>query len=169
METGTSNVINALSAAVQAFATLVLVVITVLQMRQTNKSLGSMERSMKADFLPILAIGHRMTRFDEKVLSIYMTNCGKGIARKPKIIFPGQKDIVLNSLQVAEDENAQIEYNIEYILTKVPEYDRKIVIEYRDVYDRKITTEAKLVEKNNLGPDGKLHGLSWDTWTPIIP
>lgn len=124
---------------------------------------------MKADFLPVLMLAYSAYNSTDKILNIQLTNCGKGLARKPKIIFPGQPDITINSLNVGESGNATIEYNIEYVLKKIDLDARKIIIEYQDVFDRKITTEANLIEFNNFGPSGDKRGMAWDFWTPIIP
>ncbi len=57
MNMTTSEVINCVSSVVQAVTTTVLVVITYKQIGQAKKSVESMERSIKADFLPILTLG----------------------------------------------------------------------------------------------------------------
>ena len=166
----TPDTISLIYSGVQAFTTIVLVIITFLQMKEAKKSVDLMERSLKADFLPILMLGIVEHISTDKVLNIILTNCGKGIAIKPKVIFPGHADIVINSINVNENGNSTIEdYSIDYILTKVSTGDRKIIIEYHDVFNRKISTEANLIEINRFGPERNKHGISWDTWTPIIP
>lgn len=165
----TQEIINLIYSGVQAITTVVLVVITYKQMKQGQKSLESVDRSMKADFLPIIILGFSAYNSTEKILNISLTNCGKGLARKPRVIFPGQADIVINSLNVGEVGRVTVDYNTEYILTKTNEKDRKIVIEYHDVFDRKIITEANLIEYKKLGPGADQAGIGWETWTPIIP
>ncbi len=164
-----SEIIISVSAGIQAIATTVLVIITHGQMKQARKSVESMERSTKANFLPVLMIGISAWLSNEKTINVELTNCGKGLARKPRVIFPGQADITINSINVGEVDNVKIDYNIEYILTKIPESDRKIIIEYHDVFGRKIITEANLVELHIFGSSGKERGIGWDFWTPIIP
>lgn len=161
--------ILAVSAGIQAIATIVLVVITYLQMKKATASVESMERSTKAGFLPIIVLGFVTHSSDDKHINIYLSNCGKGIAIKPKVIFPGQADITINSLNVGEQDNVTLEYNIEFILTKTADSDRKILVEYHDVFGRKIMTQAVLRECQNFGPDANGRGISWDTWAPIIP
>ena len=165
----TPEIISLYSSGVQAFATIVLVIITWKQMAQAQKSVESMERSIKADFLPIIMLGIRPSGSSGKTLNISLLNCGKGVAIKPKVIFPGQADIVINSINEKESDNVTINYNKEFILKKIEDRDRKIIIEYKDVYGRKIITEANLVELDRLGPLGNENGIGWESWTPIIP
>jgi archaellum component FlaF (FlaF/FlaG flagellin family) len=165
----TSEIIISISSGVQAITTIVLVRITYKQMIQAQKSVESMERSIKADFLPVLMLGFTAYSSTNTTLNITLTNCGKGLAKKPKVIFPGQPDIIINSLNVGESDNVTINYNMQYILTKIDVRDRKIIIEYQDVFGRKIITEADLVKHEKLGPSGDESGIAWESWTPIIP
>lgn len=163
----TPEVISSISSLVQAITTIALVIITILQMRLAQKSVESMERSIKAGFMPVLQLGILEYDSTDKILNIVLSNCGKGIAIKPKVIFPGHTDIVGNSIDVNESINFTIEYSSEYVIKKVVEAERKIVIEYHDVFNRKISTEANLIEVNRFGPLKNKPGISWDTWTPI--
>ena len=162
-------IISIVVAVIQVLSTIALVIITYKQIKLAANSVESMDRSMKADFLPILMLGIEEFSSTDTSLNIRLINCGKGIAIKPRVIFPGQADIVLNSININESGNARISYTIDYVLTKVSDADRKITIEYRDVFNRKIVTEANLIEVNRLGTTVDQHGISWDTWTPIIP
>lgn len=165
----TSEIISAISSGVQGITTIVLVVITYKQMKQGQKSVESMDRSIKADFLPVLMLGLAGYSSTDKILNLSLTNCGKGLAIKPKVIFPGQADLTINSLNIGEVGNVTIEYKIDYLISKVPEKERKIVIEYLDVFGRKIITEANLVELHTFGTSGDKPGIGWESWTPKIP
>jgi hypothetical protein len=164
-----SEIITLIYSGIQMITTTVLVVITYKQMIQSQKSVESMEKSIKADFLPVLMLGFVAYSSTDRNLNIQLTNCGKGLAKKPKVIFPGQPDITINSINVGKTDNVSIAYNLEYILTKIDEKDRKIIIEYHDVFNRKIITEANLVEHKKLGPTSDKRGIGWESWTPIIP
>ncbi len=154
---------------VQTLTTVVLAVITYFQMKLAALSVKSMENSIKAGFLPILMISLTKYNSTEKTLEIEFSNCGKGIALRPTIVFPGQDDIVNTSLDVGEKGNSTINYSIDFILNKVAEGQRKIVVEYFDVFGRKVVTEACLLEMNDFGPDADKRGIGWKVWNPIIP
>src|SRR3989338_3262139 len=165
----TSETISLISSGLQTITTIILVVITYKQMKLGRESIESVERSTKASFLPIIMLGHLRHTSTDKILNIQLTNCGKGLAIKPKVIFPGQPDVTLNSINIGETGYTTIECNMEFIFKKVNEFDRKIVIEYADVFGRKISTEANLIEIKKLGPSVDKLGIGWDSWTPIIP
>lgn len=164
-----SEIITSISSGLQAITTGILVVITYKQMKQGRESVESMERSTKAGFLPILMLGHLRHSSTDKVLNIKLTNCGKGLAIKPTVIFPGQPDVTMNSINIGGSDYMTIEYNMEYIFKKVAEIDRKIIIEYKDVFGRKIITEAILSEIKKLGTSTDKSGIGWESWSPIIP
>ena len=63
-----------------------MVVITYKQIKLGRESIESVERSTKASFLPILMLGHLRHTSTDKILNIQLTNCGKGLAIKPKVI-----------------------------------------------------------------------------------
>ncbi len=154
---------------VQTLTTVVLAVITYFQMKLAGLSVKSMENSIKAGFLPILMISLIKYSSTEKTLDIEFTNCGKGIALTPKILFPGHDDVVSISLDVGEKGNSTIEYGTDFILNKCTEGERKITIEYFDVFGRKVSTVADLIEMNDLGTDANKRGVGWKSWRPIIP
>lgn len=164
-----SEIIISISSGVQAFTTMVLAVITYKQMKLGRESVESMERNTKANFLPVLILGHVRHTSTDKVLNIQLINCGKGLAIKPKVIFPGKNDVTLNSIDVGKDDYTTIQYDMDYIINKVTDSDRKIVIEYKDVFGRKIITQANLIEINKLGPTVDKLGIGWESWDPITP
>lgn len=160
--------IVSVTAVVQAITTVVLVWITYRQMKHARESVESVDRSMKADFLPILMLGLSTFNSNDTTLNIELSNCGKGVAIRPRVLFPGQDDIVINSISPEESGNATINYQLNYILNKVSERERKIIIEYHDVFGRKVVTEANLVSMK-LGTANDIDGVGWETWNPIIP
>lgn len=164
-----SEIIISISAGIQTVATVILAVITYKQMKLGRESIESMERSTKAGFLPVLILGHARHTSTDKILNIQLINCGKGLAIKPKVMFPGKSDVQLNSIDVGKNDYTTIPYDMEYILTKVSERDRKIVIEYKDVFGRKIVTQANLSKIEKLGPAVDKPGIGWESWDPIIP
>lgn len=158
-----------ISSAVQAVATAILVGVTIFYAIQTKKTVDSMDKNSKADFLPILMLGINPKLSSDKKLLISLENVGKGLAKRPvELRFPGVGPIRLNSMNVGEKTSAIIKYDIDHILD-IPINERKISVSYRDIFDREIKTEAELKEKNTLGPEGKNRGIAWDSWTPIIP
>ncbi len=165
----TSENIQIITSTASVVSTAVLLCITYKQMKWAKMSVKEMENSIKADFLPVLILGLRAYSSTDNILNISLTNCGKGIAIKPKIIFPGQPDVTINSLDVGTSDNVIIRYNIDFILQKNEEHNGKITIEYRDIFGRLIKTEALLKEVNHFGTDSKKRGIGWDSWNPIIP
>lgn len=165
----TPDYVSIISSSIQAVATAILVVVTIYQARQTNKTIQSMDKNSKAESLPILMLGMIIQECNETTLSIELANEGMGLAKRPVVInFPGAAPIHINSISVGGSGRAQITYQLDYIL-QLPVEQRKICVEYHDIFSRKIKTEAELVELNNLGVDGKGRGIGWNSWTPIIP
>lgn len=165
----TSEIITLIYSGIQAITTVALVVITYKQMKLGRESIESVERSTKANFLPILILGHARHTSNGKVLNIQLINCGKGLAIKPRVTFPGKDDVTLNSIDVGKDDYTTINYDIDFILNKVPDCDRKIIIEYKDVFGRKIITQAHLCKIEKLGPSVDKSGIGWESWDPITP
>lgn len=167
--TSTSELVSIWSTAVQALATVVLVVVTIYQARQTNRTIRSMDKNSKAEFLPILALGTYIAECDETTLSIHLSNEGAGLAKRPVVInFPGVAPVHINSISKGESAKAKLTYQLDYIL-QLPVEQRKICVEYHDIFSRIIKTEAALVEQSNLGVVGKGRGIGWESWTPVIP
>ncbi len=165
----TPEVVTMSSAVVQAIATAVLVGVTIFYAVQTKKTVETMDRNSKAEFLPVLMLAIYPATSNEKTLQISLTNIGKGMAIKPiEVRFPGVGPLRLNSLPVNEEAKATIRYDIAHILD-IDADQRKIRISYNDIFGRQISTEAVLVEVNNLGLNGNGRGISWESWTPIIP
>lgn len=163
------------SSAIQALATVVLVCVTIYYAIQTKKTVEAMDRSSKADFLPILMIGLYPTRSSDNTLELSIENVGRGLAKRPvKLMFPGVGPVYVNSISPKsphspnEEERVTIHYDIGYVLS-LPEAERKIVLEYQDIFGRTIKTEAPLKEVATLGPQGNARGLAWDVWHPVIP
>ncbi len=156
-------------SGIQLITMVVLAIITYRQMKIGRESIESMERGTKASFLPILMLGHSRYTSTDKILNIQLVNCGKGLAIKPTVIFPGQTDTTLNSIDVGQDGYNTIKYDMEFIFTKVLKEDQKIIIEYKDVFGRKIITQANLSKVKKLGPMADKQGIGWDSWDTITP
>ena len=164
-----TSLMLSISAITQAFATIVLVGVTIYYAVQTKKTVDTMDSSTKSEFLPILMIGFYSNLSDDKTLYVSLENIGKGLAKRPiELRFPGVGPIRLNSMTVGGAEKAKIEYNLDHVLD-IPESQRKICITYHDIFSREIKTEANFVLRENFGPDGNKKGIGWDVWTPIIP
>lgn len=156
------------SAVAQSFGGIVLVIVTIYYAIQAKKTVATMEKSGKNEFLPIVMIGVVAPSSNEKVLRINLTNNGKGIAKRPlKLTFPGIPSRNLNSLNVGQSSAATIDYNTDYVLEQ-EESKRKMCLEYEDVFGRKIKTETDLVETTKLGTEGKTRGITIQSWNLII-
>jgi hypothetical protein len=164
-----ADYVSIISSSIQALATAILVGVTIYQARQTNKTIESMDKNSKAEFLPVLMLGMRIQECNETTLSIELTNEGVGLAKRPVIInFPGTAPLTINSISAGESGFAKITYQLSYIL-QLPVEQRKICVEYHDIFSRKIKTEAELVELNNLGTSGNGKGIGWNSWIPLFP
>lgn len=163
-----ANIASIIASSVQAVSTIILIWVTVQHLKSTKETIKAMDKTSKTEFLPILVLGTTPQQCDQKIISVYIKNVGRGIAKKPMIVFPGKAPLPLYSVHVDGEDRAKIEYDFDYIL-QLPPQSRKIYIEYQDVFNRKIKTEAELIEVNNLGANGKGKGIGWNTWTPIIP
>jgi|CXWL01.1.fsa_nt_gi hypothetical protein len=159
-----------ISTVVQAVATCVLVGVTIFYAYQTKKTVETMDRSSKAEFLPILMLGFRRASSNETKMHFTLKNVGRGLAKRPvKVTIPGATSLFLNSMTLEDEESVGIfTYDIGYILG-LPESQRKIVVEYHDIFSRTIKTEAPLVEHPADTEGGLSRCLGWETWYPIIP
>ena len=98
-----TEIVIIISSIVQATATVVLVIVTIFYAIQTKKTVDSMNRNSKADFLPILMLGYNFANSDDKELHVVLTNVGKGLAKRPvELKFPGVGSIRLNSINIGD-------------------------------------------------------------------
>ncbi len=165
----TIEFINAYSSVTQALATVILVVLTVYYVRQVRRSASEMETARKSEFMPILTI--RAEASAEKVLDIYLSNIGKGLAQHATVILPFEREAQVAERVASGEENVLVTF--EELGTKeifeIPEEKRVLRVEYLDIFGQKIVSEATLIAEETETGEVLQERLRTKNWRVILP
>jgi hypothetical protein len=166
------NLFQEYSGAIQAFATLFLVGITVYYAFQTKRTVKEMNKTRKMTFLPIISVGDisvaQLSNNNDYTLraGIKIKNEGQGIARDVKIIFPLSQEMTFGAISVGKDNYGYFELNLENEVLDLPKEERYIIIKYRDIFNRQIITRALIEEVER---DQIYKGMGINSWEIILP
>lgn len=152
----TIQFLNSNSGAIQAIATVVLVIITAYYAIQTKFAVNEASNARKDVRLPIIRVGVEgpFKAGDGKSFLIHLKNAGYGIARRISISFLKGETSFVRSLDEGMEHSVHITLSEEEYddIASSTDSEKIINVEYLDIFSRKVRTAAEfVVEKNNRG------------------
>ena len=168
ISTSTINFLNSNSGAIQAFSTILLVIITAYYAFQTRKTVREMKNSREDARLPIIrlsidgpytsGLSSDYSNFDFK-----FENIGYGLALDVIFKLPTRKDIQIGNVNIGEQgcHNLYLETDETKKLLELPASDRFIYLNYKDIFDRKITTICYFEFKGERKEWRQLKIINW--------
>jgi len=169
MENAFVTFLTAYSALIQALATVVLVVLTIYYVRQVRRSAEELERTRKSDFMPMLAV--RLESRGVRTVDVYLSNIGRGLAQRPVVKVPFEQPREIEETIMPGQENVLVTFEnigVPEIL-EIPEEERLLRVEYKDIFGRTLASEARLVSDEAEDGEVTKETIALADWQIVLP